>query len=176
ALRRRQLASRPEQLCGQVGGGPTFGIVGHLRDERIDRHGSLPVLARARCAQPSKGGSERVFEATTSTRRVKRSALCLGPGLLLLLVGADRGEAVGAVDVGDRVVAGLTVRAGGLLLPLRLDAQALREERGEDARLLLTEPRQLAQVGHQLVARRRARPDPAGITVVLLDDAPAQLL
>ena len=73
-------------------------------------------------------------------------------------------------------MAGLTVRAGGLLPPLRLDAQALREERAEDARLLLTEPRQLAQVGHQLVARRRARPDPAGITVVLLDDAPAQLL
>src|SRR6476660_7542114 len=75
-----------------------------------------------------------------------------GPGLLLLLVVADLLQRVAVHHVGHRAVAVLGVGAHGRLPALRAHAEPLGEQRHEDLRLLLAEPRQRHHPLEQLLA------------------------
>src|SRR6201992_193547 len=94
----------------------------------------------------------------------RRGGAWLGLRLHRLLGGADLEQALGARDVGHgERTALLAVGGGGLAPAVGAHAQLLAEEGGEDLGLLLTEARERAQAGQQLVAARGALPDVLGL-------------
>src|SRR5699024_192501 len=101
-----------------------------------------------------------------------------GLGLLLLLERANllQGEVIDNIGNGATAVLG-TVVTGGFLPSLGLEPELLAQQREEDLRLLITEPRELLQtLEHFSTAGVVPGPDRFGLTVVVVDDGRGQLL